>query len=142
MVLSGAIAWGLAQAWPSAFIALPSSLRLTMVAALAVLGLLLNLLPKFAFGRAGTTVNPLRPVASRALVTTGLHRLSRNPMYLGHALLLAAWACWLQHPLALVGVPFYMAYVTRYQIVPEERALAGLFGERYAAYRMRVRRWL
>ena len=52
MALSGAVAWGLAQVWPSSLIALPSSLRLTMVAALAVLGLLLNLLPKLAFGRA------------------------------------------------------------------------------------------
>lgn len=142
MVLSGAIAWGFAQAWPSALVAVPASLRLTMVAALAVLGLLLNLWPKFAFGRAGTTVNPLRPATSRVLVTTSLHRMSRNPMYLGHVVLLVAWACWLRHPAALVGVPLYMAYVTRYQIVPEERALAATFGDVYATYRMRVRRWL
>lgn len=142
MALSGAVAWGLAQVWPSSLIALPSSLRLTMVAALAVLGLLLNLLPKLAFGRAGTTVNPLRPASSRALVTSGLHGVSRNPMYLGHALLLVAWACWLRHPAALVGVPLYMAYVTRYQILPEERALSAMFGAAYEAYRARVRRWL
>lgn len=142
MALSGAVAWGLAQVWPSSLIALPSSLRLTMVAALAVLGLLLNLLPKLAFGRAGTTVNPLRPASSRALVTSGLHGVSRNPMYLGHALLLVAWACWLRHPAALIGAPLYMAYVTRYQILPEERALSAMFGAAYEAYRARVRRWL
>ena len=142
MALSGAVAWGLAQVWPSSLIALPSSLRLTMVAALAVLGLLLNLLPKLAFGRAGTTVNPLRPASSRALVTSGLHGVSRNPMYLGHALLLVAWACWLRHPAALIGAPLYMAYVTRYQILPEEWALSAMFGAAYDAYRARVRRWL
>lgn len=142
MALCGAVAWGLAQVWPSSLIALPSSLRLTMVAALAVLGLLLNLLPKLAFGRAGTTVNPLRPASSRALVTSGLHGVSRNPMYLGHALLLVAWACWLRHPAALIGAPLYMAYVTRYQILPEERALSAMFGAAYEAYRARVRRWL
>ncbi|NCT70681.1 MAG: isoprenylcysteine carboxylmethyltransferase family protein [Xanthomonadaceae bacterium] len=142
MALSGAVAGGLAQVWPSSLIALPSSLRLTMVAALAVLGLLLNLLPKLAFGRAGTTVNPLRPASSRALVTSGLHGVSRNPMYLGHALLLVAWACWLRHPAALIGAPLYMAYVTRYQILPEERALSAMFGAAYEAYRARVRRWL
>lgn len=63
-------------------------------------------------------------------------------MYLGHFLLLCAWACWLQHPAALVGAPLYMAYVTRYQIPPEERALAATFGTAYEAYRSRVRRWL
>lgn len=142
MVLCGAIAWGIAHAWPAGLIALPSSLRLTLVGSLAALGLLLNLLPKLAFCRAGTTVNPLRPAASRVLVTTGLHRISRNPMYLGHVLLLAAWACWLQHPSAWIGVPIYMAYVTRYQILTEERALSATFGTAYDAYRARVRRWL
>jgi protein-S-isoprenylcysteine O-methyltransferase Ste14 len=141
MARSGAIAWGIAQAWPAGILALPWSLRVMTVAALVALGLLLNLWPKLAFRRAGTTVNPLHPASSRALVTTGLHRMSRNPMYLGHTLLLAAWACWLQHPAALVGVPLYAAYVTRYQIIPEERALSVTFGAAYAAYRARVRRW-
>lgn len=142
MVLSGAIAWSLAQAWPAGALVLPWSLRLTVVAMLAVSGLLFNLLPKLAFRRAGTTVNPLRPASSSVLVTTGLHRVSRNPMYVGHALLLAAWACWLQHPAALVGALLYATYVTRYQIVPEERALSTAFGAVYDAYRARVRRWL
>lgn len=60
----------------------------------------------------------------------------------GHALLLAAWACWLQQPAAWIGVPIYMAYVTRYQILAEERALSATFGTAYDAYRARVRRWL
>ena len=142
MVLCGAVAWVVAYAVPAEIIALPSSLRVMLVASLAGLGLLLNLWPKLAFGRAGTTVNPLRPASSRVLVITGLHSLSRNPMYLGHALLLVAWACWLQHPAALVGAPLYMAYVTRYQILPEERALSAKFGAAYKAYQARVRRWL
>ena len=142
MVLSGAIAWSLAQAWPAGALVLPWSLRLTVVAMLAVSGLLFNLLPKLAFGRAGTTVNPLRPASSSVLVTNGLHRVSRKPMYLGQAMQLAAWACWLQHPAALVGVLSYAAYVTRYQIVPEERALSATFGTAYDAYRASVRRWL
>ena len=142
MVLCGAIAWVVAYAVPAGIIALPSSLRVVLVASLAALGLLFNLWPKLVFGRVGTTVNPLRPASSRVLVITGLHRLSRNPMYLGHALMLVAWACWLQHPAALVGAPLYMAYVTRYQILPEERALSATFGAAYEAYQARVRRWL
>ncbi|MCH6482348.1 isoprenylcysteine carboxylmethyltransferase family protein [Pseudoxanthomonas sp. LH2527] len=142
MVLCGAVAWVVAYALPAGIIALPPSLRVMLVASLAALGLLFNLSPKLAFGRAGTTVNPLSPASSRVLVITGLHRLSRNPMYLGHALLLVAWACWLQHPAALIGAPLYMAYVTRYQILPEERALSATFGAAYEAYQARVRRWL
>ncbi|MEI2794906.1 isoprenylcysteine carboxylmethyltransferase family protein [Pseudoxanthomonas sp. F11] len=141
MVLCGAIAWVVAYALPAGIIALPPSLRPMLIASLAGLGLLFNLSPKLAFGRAGTTVNPLRPAASRVLVITGLYRLSRNPMYLGHALLLVAWACWLQHPASLIGAPLHMAYVTRYQILPEEHALSASFGTAYEAYPARVRRW-
>lgn len=109
---------------------------------LAVAGLALNLMPKWLFGRAGTTVNPLRPQAARQLVVAGPYRFSRNPMYLGHALLLLAWACWLGHPLALAGVAIYIAWVTWFQIRPEERILAERFADDYADYRRRVRRWL
>lgn len=140
MALLGAAAWGVAQAWPAASFAF--SARPWLAAPLAAAGLLLNLLPKLAFGKAGTTVNPLRPHASRALVASGLHRWSRNPMYLGHAVLLLAWAVWLRHPAAFVAVPAYMAWVTRFQILPEERALAATFGQAYLDYRRRVRRWL
>lgn len=142
MALCGAIAWVVAYAVPAGIIALPSSPRVILVASLAGRGLLSNLWPKLVFGRVGTTVNPLRPASSRVLVTTGLHRVSRNPMCPGHALLLAAWACWLQQPAAWIGVPIYMAYVTRYQILAEERALSATFGTAYDAYRARVRRWL
>ena len=61
-----------------------------LVAVLLVLaGLALNLLPKVAFRRAGTSANPLRPAATRHLVTSGIYRYTRNPMYLGHALILS-----------------------------------------------------
>lgn len=46
------------------------------------------------------------------------------------------------HEHALLALPLFTAYLTRFQIVPEERALATAFGEEFAAYRRRVRRWL
>jgi protein-S-isoprenylcysteine O-methyltransferase Ste14 len=63
-------------------------------------------------------------------------------MYLGLLLLLLAWAVFLSNPLALLLVPVFVLYITRFQINPEERALSSLFGGEYAAYRERVRRWL
>ena len=63
-------------------------------------------------------------------------------MYLGIALLLAAWATYLAHALALVAWPLFIAYLTRFQIVPEERHLREKFGPEYAAYQAHVRRWL
>lgn len=95
-----------------------------------------------AFRRARTTVNPLVPEQASALVQAGIYRHTRNPMYLGFALLLVAWAALLGAPLALLAVAGFVLYLDRFQIVPEERALAGLFGADYTRYRERVRRWV
>jgi len=94
------------------------------------------------FVRARTTINPLKPANSSALVTSGLYRVTRNPMYVGMALLLLAWTAWLGTPWALLGVAAFVAWITRFQIIPEERALAQRFGADFATYQHRVRRWL
>lgn len=95
-----------------------------------------------AFGRAKTTINPVRIDDASSLVTTGVYRVTRNPMYVALTLLLCAWAAWLARPLAPLGPIAFMAFITVFQILPEERVLAAKFGEAYADYRRAVRRWL
>lgn len=95
-----------------------------------------------AFGRAGTTVNPMKPGSSSALVQSGIYAVTRNPMYLGVLLVLLAWAIYLTNILTLLFLPGFVWYMNRYQIEPEERALASLFGAEFTAYAARVRRWL
>jgi protein-S-isoprenylcysteine O-methyltransferase Ste14 len=63
-------------------------------------------------------------------------------MYLSLLLALAAWATWLGSWPALLVVPAFVLAMNRWQIRPEERALAALFGAEYEAYRRSVRRWL
>lgn len=94
------------------------------------------------FRKAHTTVNPVSPSSSSSLVTGGIYRFSRNPMYLGFLLALAGWAVFLGNPFAAALVPLFVAYMNRFQIVPEERALAGIFGSEFTTYMSRVRRWL
>jgi protein-S-isoprenylcysteine O-methyltransferase Ste14 len=89
-----------------------------------------------------TTVDPIRPQKSSVLVVDGIYRHSRNPMYTGMAMMLAAWALYLQNFAAIVLWPAAPLYLQRFQILPEERALTALFGAEYQAYRKRVRRWL
>ena len=94
------------------------------------------------FAKAETTVNPLDPDEAETLVTHGIFRYSRNPMYVGLTLVLIAIALGLQNWLSLLLVVLFPMYITRYQILPEERFLAAKFGEDYEAYRKAVRRWL
>ena len=110
--------------------------------ALALGGVVLNLAPKLAFARAGTTVNPLKPETSSHLVTSGIYRYTRNPMYLGHAAILLGWVAYLGNAVGLVAVAAFVLYVSRFQVQPEERHLSTLFPEQYAAFARQTRRWL
>lgn len=94
------------------------------------------------FRRAGTTVNPFKPGATSSLVTNGVYRFTRNPMYIGLLLTLVGWAAFLASPPALPYLAAFVLYMNRFQIEPEERVLSSLFGADYAAYKTRARRWL
>lgn len=113
-----------------------------VAAALFGLGLAVAASGVVAFGRTHTTLSPTRPEGASRLVTGGVYRLTRNPMYLGMALWLAAWAVLLGSSSGFVFVPLFALYLNRFQIGPEEVVLRQRFGEAYRAYQARVRRWL
>ena len=110
--------------------------------ALVAAGILLVLLGVGRFRKADTTVDPLHPDRASELVTGGVYRFTRNPMYLGFAAVLAGWDLYLGSWFGALSRPLYVLLMNRFQIGPEERALAGRFGAAYQAYRSRVRRWL
>jgi protein-S-isoprenylcysteine O-methyltransferase Ste14 len=123
-------------------LAIPLSLRRGVALALLCLGLSIAVSGIVAFRRARTTLNPIKASSASALVSSGVYRFTRNPMYLGLLLVLFAWAMLLSNPLALLLLPVYVLYINRFQIIPEERVLASLFGTEYSAYKESVRRWL
>ena len=139
-VLTAAVMWGLSRLLPGDNV--PFLVCAVPAGMLALAGLAVMLAGVWSFRRARTTVNPLRPASASALVTGGIYRWTRNPMYLGMATLLLAWAAWLASPAALPGVLLFVAYIQRFQIQPEEEALERLFGDGYRDYCARVRRWL
>lgn len=94
------------------------------------------------FRRANTTINPTTPAKASSLVTSGIFGYSRNPMYLGLALVLAGWAILLGSLSPWVALPLFVLVITKMQIEPEEAVLAVLFDEPYRAYCARVGRWL
>jgi protein-S-isoprenylcysteine O-methyltransferase Ste14 len=110
----------------------------------ALVGLLAVWMMLAAFGqfrRARTTVSPLKPETASAMVTDGVFAYSRNPMYLGLTLILGGWAFWLGALTPWLVLPVFTTAITALQILPEERALAGLFGADFAAYRRKTARW-
>lgn len=139
MVLAGVVAWLLSRFAPG--LALHFPLHRVLAVLITLTGIALAIVAKRTFDRAGTTVNPLRPDEATQLVTTGVFRHSRNPMYVGQCLALAGWCMWLDNGLGWIAVPMLAVYLTLFQIKPEERVLAAKFGEAYDLYRARVRRW-
>jgi protein-S-isoprenylcysteine O-methyltransferase Ste14 len=138
--LCGALMWWIAQ--HSMRIAPPEgAVRIvSLLSAMLAGGLMIAAVGGFA--QAKTTVSPTRGAEPSALVTSGVYRFTRNPMYLAVACLLHGWATWLRAPFALAGLVLFIVYITRFQIVPEERSLTEQFGSPYASYRARVSRWV
>lgn len=116
--------------------------RFVAIVVLVVAGFLVGGIALSLFSRARTTVNPLKPRESTALVTRGVYRWTRNPMYLGMLVVLLAWALFVANWLAFAGLPLFMLYIDRFQIRPEERVLRERFGTQFEDYCGRVRRWL
>jgi protein-S-isoprenylcysteine O-methyltransferase Ste14 len=93
-----------------------------------------------SFRRARTSLVPVRPAT--ALITDGPFRFTRNPLYLGLALLYLGIALWLGVLWPVVLLPALILLVQQIVILREEAYLESRFGEAYRAYRARVRRWL
>ena len=140
VLVTVAAMWLLSLTLPRVQVA--ASSRTATAIVIVVLGVAFTAAGVVSFRRAKTTISPVRPGNASALVTSGVYRITRNPMYVGLLLVLVAWAVFLASPIALAGPVAFVFYMARFQIQPEERALSALFGSSYAAYKLRVRRWL
>jgi len=130
--------WGIARLLPFGVLPHLPGVAITF----AMIGVGVGLAGLWSFHKARTTINPLDPSQATHFVTKGIYLLSRNPMYIGLACCLIAWAIWLSYLLTWIGIPLFIAYMTRFQIIPEERALRMKFGKEYENYCLKVRRWL
>lgn len=140
MLLVGLMMWMVSRGFPALTLAW---LQNTMIAyAFALLGLVISVVSMVAFRRARTTMDPKHPASTSSLISSGIYRHSRNPMYLGVLLVLAGWAIYLGNVLSMPGLIVFIAYITRFQIIPEERLLSQKFGVAFDSYKNKVRRWL
>lgn len=139
-LLAAFVMWLISQSTP--LLEVPRNIGMLAAGTLAAAGFAFALAGVLLFRRAKTTIHPTKPQETSALVTSGIYRISRNPMYVGLTLVLLAWAVFLSSGWSLAGVIAFVLYIARFQILPEERVLSAKFGEAYAAYKSRVRRWL
>ncbi|KXO06912.1 MULTISPECIES: isoprenylcysteine carboxylmethyltransferase family protein [Marinobacter] len=139
-LLFGAAMWAVSRVLPSGYFAFPGKVLLFAVVLIA--GIVIALMGVLAFRRAGTTVDPRTPHKTNSLVVNGVYRHTRNPMYVGFLMILAAWWLYLGSVFAALLLPLYVLYMNRFQIKPEERHMRDLFGDQFNQYAERVRRWL
>lgn len=104
------------------------------------LGLLLGGWAGFTFRRAGTS--PVPHVPSKALVSSGPYRWTRNPMYVALALTSIGIGLLMNALWPIISVPAALVLIDALVIRKEERYLEGGFGDSYRDYRRRVRRWM
>ena len=112
------------------------------VAVLTLIGIIIGFLAIYSFRKHQTTVNPSKPETSSKVVNSGIYAYSRNPMYLAMLLALIAYALHLENIMTFAICGVFIWYITKYQIIPEERMLTKHFGQEYLDYQQQVRRWI
>ena len=118
------------------------ALNAVLATILVIAGIVVPVLGIRQFRRTQTTINPLKPNTASNLVTSGIFRLTRNPMYLGMVLLALSSAIYYGSAWCLIPVVAFIAFITRFQILPEERAMGSLFSTEFDAYKANTRRWI
>ena len=107
-----------------------------------LLGVATAVLATLLFKKDKTTVNPRNPEKTTTLVTKGIFSITRNPMYLGLFFSISSTILFFGSWFGIIILMFFVWYINKFQIIPEEEAMEKLFGGKYSEYRQKVRRWI
>ena len=105
-------------------------------------GLIIILSAIILFKKYQTTITPLSPSYATKLITDGIYKFSRNPMYLGLLLVLLGISIIINLTGGFFLIPLFILYLNLFQIIPEENAMVNLFKDEYLDYKKNVRRWI
>jgi protein-S-isoprenylcysteine O-methyltransferase Ste14 len=138
--LTGWLMWWIASLDPIHFVEAEHGRKLFWI--LSGIGVLLGAAGLYSFYNVRTSIDPHAPDKASCLVTSGIYRISRNPMYVGLGFILVAWAFRLGSLISMAGAVLFILYITRFQIIPEERVMQEKFGTEFESYKSQVRRWI
>lgn len=115
--------------------------RFLLAKILVLLAALIGLVSLYQFFKKKTSIDPMHPDKANQLVTTGLYKFSRNPMYLALLMVLLGFGLYLGNAFNTLVAAGFVAYMNRFQIIPEERILLAKFGNKFKSYQIATRRW-
>ncbi len=116
--------------------------KTTLAIIILSLGIFIMLVAAAFILKAKTTINPMRPDKSSSLVTSGLYKFSRNPIYLADFIILIAFGVYLSNIFSFIIMIGFIFYMNKFQVKPEERFLEEKFGTDYLTFKAQVRRWI
>jgi protein-S-isoprenylcysteine O-methyltransferase Ste14 len=126
------------------FVSVESTQKVYLYAAYIffVLSVIFPVAGVYCFRKAKTTVDPRNPSKTSNLVTYGVYKISRNPMYVGFLFFLVSLSFYLKTILGFFWCILFVVYMNNFQIIPEEKELKKQFSENYEQYLKKVSRWL
>jgi len=139
-IISSGLMFSLATYFPQYYFNL--SISLPLIILLILIASVIGALALYDFRKHNTTFHPHTPEKTSTVVDSGVFAYSRNPMYISLLLVLIALGIYLQNVSSFTIIPVFIWYITRFQIIPEEKMLNKLFPNDYLLYCQKVRRWL
>ena len=114
----------------------------TLSIGIFISGLMILISAVSLFKKKETTVNPMSPEKASSLVVDGVFKYTRNPMYLGMSVVLLSISIQFNLIGGILIVSLFVAYITVFQIIPEEEAMEENFGQDYLLFKKNTRRWI
>ena len=139
-LLSAILMWTISKYYDQANFSLNQFNQLALFFLIVAVIIIVISIKKFI--KIKTTISPLKPNKTSILVDSGIYKYTRNPMYLGLLLILFSLFLYLKNFLSFLVLPLFVIYITKNQILPEEKVLENLFGDQFKKYKNKVRRWI
>ena len=106
------------------------------------IGIFILINPIFKFIKSKTTIDPIKFKKVNKLITSGIYKYSRNPMYLGLLMIVISTSIFYLNIFSIITPILFVCWINIFQIRREEIFLTEKFGKEYLLYKTKTRRWI